>query len=313
MKKIKDPSKKILFLSNSEDSNSPFINLKPIEHEKEYKFSNNINSMDNLLKKSPKNVPCFKKAKFLIKQKKFFFKVLNGKQKRKINKNNNSFSNGRWTKEERNKFAYSLWKFGTDWKKIRQYITSRSIFQIISHSQKYLMKLKSNEYIIQKGLNIQKLNWEECFKCLKQNLNDAELFFVITSVECDIGDNNRMSNKYLKKKCLVIKENFHWLKEYLGLAIFNEFRNNNNFNKSIFNHNELNIFNNKENENNLISLNECSNDNDSGDLFNEIINLKNDNYYFGIKNNEYESFDNISLLSINNNNIFDINKEMNII
>ena len=312
MKKIKDPSKKVLFLSNSEDSNSPFTNLKPIEHEKEYKFTNNINSMDNLLKKSSKNVPCFKKAKFLTKQKKFFFKVLNEKQKRKINKKNNSFSNGRWTKEERNKFAYSLWKFGTDWKKIRQYITSRSIFQIISHSQKYLMKLKSNEYIIQKGLDIQKLNWEECFKCLKQNLNDAELFFVLTSIECDIGDNNRMSNKYLKKKCLVIKENFHWLKEYLGLAKFNEFRNNNNFNKSISNHNEFNIFNTEENKNNLISLNEYSNDNDSGDPFNDIINLKNDNY-FEIKNNEYESFDNISLLSINNNNIFDINKEMNII
>ena len=120
------------------------------------------------------------------------------------------------------------------------------------------MKLKSNEYIIQKGLDIQKLNWEECFKCLKQNLNDAELFFVLTSIERDIGDNNRMSNKYLKKKCLVIKENFHWLKEYLGLAKFNEFRNNNNFNKSIFNHNELNIFNKEENENNLIILAEAN-------------------------------------------------------
>lgn len=312
MKKIKDSSKEILFLSKSENINSPFTNLESIDHEKEYKFSNNINSMDNLLKKCSKNVPCFKKVKFLTKQKKISFIVLNKKQKRKKNKRNNSFSNGRWTKDERNKFAYALWKFGSDWKKIGQYITTRSTFQIVSHAQKYLMKLKTNEYIIQKGLDIQELNWEDCFKCLKQNLNDAELFFVLTSIECDIGDNNRMTNKYLEKKCLMLKENFHSLKEYLGLSMFNEFRNNNNFNKSLFNYNELNIFDSEENKNNLISLNEYSNDNDTGEQFNEIINLKNDNY-FGIKNNEYESFDNISISSIDNNNIFDFKTEMNII
>jgi len=312
MKKIKDSSKEILFLSKSENINSPFTNLESIDHEKEYKFSNNINSMDNLLKKCSKNVPCFKKVKFLTKQKKISFIVLNKKQKRKKNKRNNSFSNGRWTKDERNKFAYALWKFGSDWKKIGQYITTRSTFQIVSHAQKYLMKLKTNEYIIQKGLDIQELNWEDCFKCLKQNLNDAELFFVLTSIECDIGDNNRMTNKYLEKKCLMLKENFNSLKECLGLSMFNEFRNNNNFNKSLFNYNELNIFNSEENKNNLISLNEYSNDNDTGEQFNEIINLKNDNY-FGIKNNEYESFDNISISSIDNNNIFDFKTEMNII
>ena len=94
--------------------------------------------------------------------------------------------------------------------------------------------------------------------------------------------------------------------------MFNEFRNNNNFNKSLFNYNELNIFDSEENKNNLISLNEYSNDNDTGEQFNEIINLKNDNY-FGIKNNEYESFDNISISSIDNNTIFDFKTEMNII
>lgn len=49
---------------------------------------------------------------------------------------------GRWTNEEHNKFLEGMEKFGKNWKKIQQYIGTRSGTQIRSHAQKYFMKQK---------------------------------------------------------------------------------------------------------------------------------------------------------------------------
>jgi len=59
-----------------------------------------------------------------------------------INKNKSSESNGRWTQAERIKFAHSILKFGTNWKKFKNIITTRNLIQIKSHAQKFLIKLK---------------------------------------------------------------------------------------------------------------------------------------------------------------------------
>ena len=64
---------------------------------------------------------------------------LNKKKKREINCLNDS-SNGRWTKEEHNKFIEGIIKFGSDWKKIEKYLTSRTSTQARSHAQKFLVK-----------------------------------------------------------------------------------------------------------------------------------------------------------------------------
>ena len=48
---------------------------------------------------------------------------------------------GRWTKDEQRKFVEALQIYGKNWKKIEQYLETRSGSQIRSHAQKYFKKL----------------------------------------------------------------------------------------------------------------------------------------------------------------------------
>lgn len=49
---------------------------------------------------------------------------------------------GRWEKDERARFIEALEKYDKDWKKIQDYVGTRSIVQIRSHAQKYFSKLE---------------------------------------------------------------------------------------------------------------------------------------------------------------------------
>ena len=51
------------------------------------------------------------------------------------------FSQGRWTKKEQELFVQALEKFGKDWKKIQDFVITRSSTQARSHAQKYLAKI----------------------------------------------------------------------------------------------------------------------------------------------------------------------------
>ena len=57
-------------------------------------------------------------------------------QKEKVPEMN--LSNGRWTRQERIKFAEAIYRFGMDWKKIKEYIATRNVKQLRSHAQKFL-------------------------------------------------------------------------------------------------------------------------------------------------------------------------------
>ena len=245
-----------------------------------------------------KNLLLIKRLDFLQKKKKIF-SVLNKKTKKKQNKknDNNKFSKGRWTQEERYKFADALHKFGAEWKKINNYITTRSSAQIISHAQKFLSKLIKNEYIIKKGIDLKDLNWEKSYKCLKDNLNDSELLFVLTSIECDIGDNKRMTNKYIERKSSMLNKNVQSSNEHIKLFVSEE--NNNN------NKNELNIIKEEKDSNNK---NENSNSNEDDKM-----NIPKKDNFLEIKNNDSDNNiffnENFNLFSFDNNNIFDSNGE----
>ena len=297
MKKTEE-SPKEFFLKKSNNDNSPFRILESIEHEKEDKFPINMIEFDDLLKSSKKS-PINKKIRFSTKKKKIF-SVLNKKTKKKQNKknDNNKYSKGRWTQEERYKFADALHKFGADWKKINNYITTRSNAQIISHAQKFLSKLIKNELIIKKGIDLKDLNWEKSYKCLKENLNDSELLFVLTSIECDIGDNKRMTNKYLERKSSLLKSNVQPSNEHIKLFVSEEKINNNN-------KNEINII--KEEKDNK---NENSNSNSNED---DKINIHKKNDFLELKNIDSDNNiffnENFNLFSFDNNNIFDSNGE----
>jgi len=70
------------------------------------------------------------------------------KRKREAKSNNNNITSegdiktGRWSKEEHKKFIEAICKFGNEWKKVQQYIKSRSSTQARSHAQKFFLRLK---------------------------------------------------------------------------------------------------------------------------------------------------------------------------
>ena len=103
---------------------------------------------------------------------------------------------GRWKKEERAKFAYALYKFGPNWKKIKDFISTRNKCQIGSHAQKFLKRLKKSKCLVEeKNLNFTGLNWNNSYNLLKENLTDEELLFVLLSIDSEIEDNKRWSQK----------------------------------------------------------------------------------------------------------------------
>ena len=165
---------------------------------------------DLLFENQPKNVSLSsKKILFTTKKIKTSFITYKKPETPLIKKSNNNLSNGRWTRLERIKFAYSLYKFGTDWKKIMDYISTRSLIQLRSHAQKFLDKLKKDKFIIKKGLDFKSLNWQQSIQYLKEKLTEQEFFNVLFSIETEMGDNNRMTEKYLERKRQRLKENFN--------------------------------------------------------------------------------------------------------
>ena len=53
-----------------------------------------------------------------------------------------SRTSGRWTSEEHRRFIDALKKFGKQWKKVEEYVHTRSGAQIRSHAQKYFLKIQ---------------------------------------------------------------------------------------------------------------------------------------------------------------------------
>ena len=59
-----------------------------------------------------------------------------------FSKQKEKYQDGNWTKEEHQRFIESIFIFGFDWKKMEQYIQTRTIVQVRTHSQKFIYKLK---------------------------------------------------------------------------------------------------------------------------------------------------------------------------
>jgi len=73
----------------------------------------------------------------------------NNSQFKKREKNNLSkpktegdYNQGRWLAEEHNKFIQAMYLFGNEWKKVQEYIGTRSSTQARSHAQKFFIRLK---------------------------------------------------------------------------------------------------------------------------------------------------------------------------
>jgi len=127
---------------------------------------------------------------------------LQKKTPKKVNVSNSDLedvNNGRWNKEEQNRFTEAVLKFGNDWKKIQNYVFSRNITQIRSHAQKFLMKLKENKFVKDKGF-VNNLSWTKVMNYLNKTLSYDELKELLFSVE-KLGEkkNGKKNYKNLKK------------------------------------------------------------------------------------------------------------------
>lgn len=66
------------------------------------------------------------------------------KKKAKSKSDDGSSTNGRWTKEEHERFVEAYKLYGKNWKKVQEYVGTRTTTQARSHAQKYFAKLQKN-------------------------------------------------------------------------------------------------------------------------------------------------------------------------
>ena len=127
---------------------------------------------------------------------------LQKKKNRKLNSlsfqnNNSDSSNGRWTKEEHNRFIEAIIKFGNDWKKVQKYVSTRTSTQARSHAQKFLLKLRNSDFFKKKNID-KNLSWAKTIQFIKNNFTNEELENILKNVHCNI--NNYNCNKKIKGK-----------------------------------------------------------------------------------------------------------------
>ena len=57
---------------------------------------------------------------------------------------NESYNTGRWSQDEHLKFIDGILKYGNEWKKVQEFIKTRSSNQARSHAQKFFLRIKKN-------------------------------------------------------------------------------------------------------------------------------------------------------------------------
>ncbi len=199
-------------------------------------------------------------------------------KKRQLNNNDNT-NEGRWTREEHDKFLDGIFQYGTNWKKVKTLISTRTIIQVRSHAQKFYMKLKmcKDERL---GIDFTSDNItsiKEMIFLIKTKSNNYNIKNIFKYL-CDEFNNQKKTKK---------KNEFQQINNNIGENIINcLFKNNLNIN----NNNECNSYNNILN---LLNINQMNN-----------ILLKN-NMLFNpnINNNIFDCQNNLFLTNnLNNNN-----------
>ena len=179
------------------------------------------------------------KIKFL--SKKFMhFKII-----REDKKKANDTEIGRWTKDEKDKFLEGIALYDTNWKKFTTLIKTRTLIQIRSHAQKFLIKLKnykneklSIDFTLDTVTSIKDMI--EQIKSLNRNYNIKNIFRFISN-ECD---RIRKNKKYIGNKLHNIGNNKDMNEEkdiFNRTDIFN--KNNDFFNNEMDSSNNTFIFN----------------------------------------------------------------------
>ena len=129
------------------------------------------------------------------------------------NMNDCDIRTGRWTKDEHRKFIEAICKFGNEWKKVQQYIKTRSSTQSRSHAQKFFLRLK-------KKFNLSNKDSETSIAELSKFPEDLIINYIRectnTNTIINVEEKNRLINvlvnfanfnKKTKRKKIKINEN----------------------------------------------------------------------------------------------------------
>ena len=188
--------------------------------------NNNINFLGKKAKvsfcitKKAKQKPIFFISKFMKHKDNLFFKKVQNKDIRKICQKKKLFqtykffyqddsikntNRGKWSYEEHIKFIESFVNYGNKWKIIQKYIGTRSCNQIISHAQKFFLRLKelkSDKYCFNfKKNNIQSLSNVINIIARSNKTGENDKKYIIDAL-IDLTDLNLRTRrkKYLKRK-----------------------------------------------------------------------------------------------------------------
>ena len=160
-------------------------------------------------------------------------------KKDKIFKNYNKESkkqyNGRWNIVENKIFLEGFFKYRNNWKKLNEVIRSRTIVQLRSHAQKFLIKIR--KYIKNsQNENYVKTKIEDLFKKELNEKYDASYLHNFTQYILKLySPNNNKSNRLLKKNFENV-ENSH----FSSLNLSSKYRLKNALQSTLNNKNNLN-------------------------------------------------------------------------
>jgi len=201
-------------------------------------------------------------------QAKFFVK-----KEYKNNSSNNFISNeGRWSKEEHEKFLEGIALYGINWRKINTLIKTRTPRQVRSHAQNFYqkMKIRKDEILGIDFTSNSVCNIRDMINQIKKNNYNIINIFKYLSDNCDNLEKSRENivernhkNIAFKKSELNNQSNIISIKEDSpNINHYNFFFNhNNNINKlkktketEKINNNGLNVITNMNNQNNTLNI-----------------------------------------------------------
>ena len=163
-------------------------------------LSDNLNDILSEFSEEPKK----KNIKFVLtKEKAPSMTFLKKKIACKLDDNGN-LNGGRWNKDEQFRFAEAVLKYGNDWKQIQRHVYSRNMTQVRSHAQKFLMKLKETNFMMNQKINLN-LSWTKIMNYLRENFQYNELRDLFFSVEQK--EDKKVEKRKLRK--IINKSNKH--------------------------------------------------------------------------------------------------------
>ena len=267
--------------------------------------------------------------KFITK-KNFYFKIEDINENKKKPLDSITFNEGRWSKEEHEKFLEGIVLYGINWKKVKTLIGTRTSIQVRSHAQKFFYKMKTCkdesmgiDFTLNSICNIRDMISQ--IKKNNPNYNIINIFKYLT-YKCDNFERSR------KKIVVKNNNNFDYKKNELinQPNIINLKENDKNIYDNKFFFNQNHIFDEqkkmKETENFHDNIsNSSSKMNNQNNIINILHNLLTINYYsnaynFLLSNNlnfpNYDITNSVNKLlinflisnnSLNNSNIINVN------